>query len=307
MNDKKEKTAMKANRVIWSMTGVCLAAALAGALKWGQTTTIAATTTAPSAPAGMVLIPAGTNSGTGPDMGAYSLTVSAFYMDQHEVTKALWDEVYAWAVKNGYGFTSDGSGKAANHPVQSINWYDAVKWCNARSEKEGRPACYRRGADVYRNGPNDPGVKCDLTAAGYRLPTAVEWEYAARGGLSGKRFPWGDTIDHDKANCLGHPSGLAYDKGYEGYDKRYSTDGNPFTAPVGSFPANGYGLHDMTGNVWEWCWDWSPAAPNAHRMIRGGAWSYSTDYSRVASCSNNLYPESSYWSIGFRSVLTPGK
>ncbi len=75
---------------------------------------------------GMVLIPGGTNSGTDPDFGAYSLTVSSFYMDRYPVTKALWDEVYNWAIANGYSFDNVGSGKAANHPVHTINWYDAV-------------------------------------------------------------------------------------------------------------------------------------------------------------------------------------
>ena len=75
----------------------------------------------------MALIPAGSNSGTDPDTGAYSLKVSAFYMDRYEVTKVLWDEVYAWAVAHGYSFDHTGSGKAANHPVHTVNWYDCVK------------------------------------------------------------------------------------------------------------------------------------------------------------------------------------
>ena len=92
----------------------------------------------PSVPSGMALIPAGTNSGVDPDFGAYSLTVSSFYMDQYEVTKAKWDEVYTWAIARGYGFDNAGLGKAANHPVHTVSWYDVVKWCNARSQRGAR-------------------------------------------------------------------------------------------------------------------------------------------------------------------------
>src|ERR1035437_4086363 len=175
----------------------------------------------------MVLIPSGSNSGTDPDFGAYNLTVSAFYMDSTLVTKAQWDEVYNWAITHGYTFDNNlygegahGQGKAANHPVQTVSWHDCVKWCNARSEKEGRPVSYRVGGNVYR-GVDDNAVTCATNVAGYRLPTDVEFQYAARGGLSGKRFPWGDTIDHNKANYCsiwidGHPY-YSYDTGYDGY------------------------------------------------------------------------------------------
>ncbi len=211
-------------------------------------------------PSGMVLIPAGINSGTDPDIGLYSLTnPTAFYMDATEVTKAKWDEVYAWGATHGYRGLRTGGGKATNHPVQSVNWYDVVKWCNVRSEKEGKTPCYNL---------ND--WSCNFAANGYRLPTNTEWEYAARGGLSGKRFPWGDIIDHTRANYYGTASGFNFDQGYAGYDKRYITEASPHTSPVGSFEANGYGLYDMVGNVWEWCNDVTPSGQS--RSLRGGAW-----------------------------------
>ncbi len=91
-------------------------------------------------PPGMVLIPAGTfdmgdtfNEGASYELPVHAVYVSAFYLGQYEVTKELWDGVYNWSLTNGYAYDNPGSGKAANHPVQSINWYDMVKWCNARS------------------------------------------------------------------------------------------------------------------------------------------------------------------------------
>ena len=126
-------------------------------------------------------------------------------MDKYEVTKTLWDTVYQWATNHDYSFEWGALGKAANHPVHTVTWYDAVKWCNARSEKEGRtPAYYTSAAQttVYRSGEVNVDNTWVKWNAGYRLPTEAEWERAARGGSSAHRFPWADadTITHIRAN-----------------------------------------------------------------------------------------------------------
>jgi formylglycine-generating enzyme required for sulfatase activity len=251
------------------------------------------------ATATIVLIPAGTNSGTDPDFGVYSLTNAlAFYMDATEVTKARWDEVYTWALANGYGFDNAGSGKAANHPVQTVNWYDCAKWCNARSQKEGRTPCYTVGGNVYKTGQSAPD--CNFAANGYRLPRNTEWEYAARGGASGRRFPWSDTdtIQHSRANYRSSSS-YSYDTSpTRGYHPTYSTNSVPYTSPTGSFAANGYGLYDMAGNVWEWCWDTSGSS----RYLRGGSWNYYANDARCGHLLGLASPELSYDFLGFRAV-----
>ena len=215
----------------------------------------------PAIPEGMVVIPAGINSGTNP-LGAgesystdypqtYSLTNgSAFYMDATEVTKEQWDVVYTCATNHSYSFSSPGYSKGTNHPVFWVNWYDCAKWCNARSEMNGLTPCYTVSSNVYKTGESTPD--CDLDAGGYRLPTSDEWEYAARGGLNSKRFPWGDTITHSEANYY---SSSVYD-----YDisptRQYHPDywgiHEPYTSPLGSFAANDYGLYDISGNMSEW-------------------------------------------------------
>ena len=277
-------------------------------------------------PPGMVLIPAGAfTMGDSLDGGEtpISTTVSAFYMDVNEVTLSQWQVVQQWGtLVGGYTDLPAGSGKGATHPVQTVSWYACVKWCNARSEREGKtPVYYTDDAQtlVYRTGDvNVTNVQVKWTANGYRLPTEAEWEKAARGGLAGKRFPWGDTISQKQANYSGDTAGYAYDLGPNGYNAIGSVGGtSPATSPVGSFAANGYGLNDMAGNVLEWCWDWGGtsyaggtdplgAASGSYRVIRGGSWGNIADFARCAY-RNNYNPIYTGNRVGFRAVLPPGQ
>ena len=233
-------------------------------------------------PGGMALIPAGSftmgncmspSEGYPDELPLHTVNVSAFYMDTNLVSYTLWTNVYQWATNHGYSFTNAGSGKAASHPVQTVNWYDMVKWCNARSEKGGLTPCYYTNASqsqmtIYRSGQFDLATNwVNWVANGYRLPTEAEWEKAARGGASGHRFPWSDsdTINWSRANYyayrLSAADGYAYDVNpTEGYNPAGTNGGYPYTTPVGTFAPNGYGLYDMAGNVWQWCWDWYDGA-----------------------------------------------
>ncbi len=257
------------------------------------------------APSGMVEIPAGSNSGTNPLVDGesydtiypsnYFLTVDAFYMDPYEITKAQWDEVYSWATNNNYLFENSGMGEATNHPVHTVDWYDCVKWCNARSEKEGRDPCYTTNGIIYKAAQADPD--CDFGANGYRLATHDEWEYAARGGLVGKRFSWGDMISHSNANYRGR--GASYSLSSEFHPDYYEVGEEPFTSPVGSFSTNGFGLYDMVGNVYERAW----TSNGANRANCSGSWGTDAPNSRVGKQGYAPPDEENIYS-GFRVAVS---
>ena len=283
---------------------------------------------APPPPEGMVKIPEGTNNGTNPlgdgesySVGypeTYSLTVGDFWMSEIEVTNDEMIRVMQWAydhgkltmsstsVKNAQGnqqelldldapecrISWDGSAfglkstKGAGYPCVEVTWYGSAAYCNYRGEMEDRELCY----DLS-------DWSSDLTAKGYRLPTSEEWEYAARGGLSGKRFPWGDTITHSQANYYSDSS-YSYDiSPTREYHPDYDAGGFPYTSPGGTFAVNGYGLRDVSGNVWNWCND----VDGVSRVVRGGSWySYATE----VRCGyvGSTAPHNSVGFFGFRVV-----
>ena len=294
----------------------------------------------PSAPSGFAMIPVGnfvmgdqsvTQEGQSDELPTRTVYVSAFYMAKTEVTKTQWDEVATWAANNGYDITAaGGEGKAGMHPVQNVSWYECVKWCNAKSEMEGRTPVYtyftgtlpNLTIHTYKTGEQSPDVNYNCN--GYRLPTEAEWEKAARGGLIGKRFPWGDTISHSLAN-YNSSSLYSYDiSPTSSYHPIYWDDRDtpgilnlPYTSPVGSFAANGYGLFDMCGNVQEWCYDRygssyygnngntsdpTGASSGSPRVYRGGSWFSFTSHERCAK-RNRLNPTGTNYTIGFRLSL----
>jgi formylglycine-generating enzyme required for sulfatase activity len=272
-------------------------------------------------PAGSFVMGATTNAGHesyADELPQHTVHVSAFCLDRREVTKTQWDAVAGWATNNGYAFSAGcGLGKAGDHPVHTVSWHDCVKWCNARSELAGLAACYTVSGEVYRAGEQVPD--CDSRAGGYRLPTEAEWEKAARGGAANRRFPWGDTseIRHARANYVSHAA-YPYDTSpTRGYHPDFGGGAIPYTSPAGSFAPNGYGLYDMAGNVWEWCWDWyaadyyasslaadpAGAASGSSRVFRSGSWAFLARDCRSArrDCFLPYYRDRD---IGFRAART---
>jgi formylglycine-generating enzyme required for sulfatase activity len=223
--------------------------------------------------------------GRGGDEVQHEVTISKpFYMGKYEVTQKEWVAVMG---------TNPSNFKGDNLPVEQVRWYDAIKYCNALSVKEGLTPAYT----VFGK-----GVTWNGNANGYRLPTEAEWELACRAGTTSP-FYTGNNITTNHAN----------------YDGNYPYNGNTKgvyrgkTWDVGSGTPNPWGLYDMSGNVWEWCWDWygsystssvtDPlgASSGPHRVLRGGSWGSSGQYLR--SAYRGYYtPFLRYDYLGFRLV-----
>jgi formylglycine-generating enzyme required for sulfatase activity len=248
---------------------------------------------------------------------AHKVTISkAFHMGKHEVTvgqfrKFLEAAGYKTDAEKGTGFkgafvVADGKGKLAEdaswrnpyfkqtdeHPVVCVSWNDArafVDWLNATDK--AKPA-----------------------GSTYRLPTEAEWEYACRAGTT-TWYQWGDDPDKGKGWC--NAGDLTVKKTFPDWTVFNWDDGFLYTAPVGSFKANAFGLHDMHGNAWEWCQDWygaykegdqtDPGGPESgvHRVRRGGSWGSDPGALRSA-CRSGPHPELRYGGAGFRLVLSAG-
>jgi len=255
----------------------------------------------------MVQIPGGsfqmgstTNSSEQP---VHTVTLSGFYMGKYEVTQEQW--VAVMGSNPSYFTGSPASGEVQNkRPVERVNWYDALVFCNKLSMREGLSPAYRISGStdpaVWGTVPTSGNSTWDAVqivagSTGYRLPTEAQWEYAARGGNGSP-----GNYTYSGSNTVGN---VAW----------YSDNSGDKTHEVGKRVPNGLGLYDMSGNVWEWCWDWYGSYPSgaqtdpggadsgSDRVLRGGCWYNSAGYTRSAF-RINYYPSIGYYFFGFRLV-----
>jgi subtilisin family serine protease len=244
-------------------------------------------------PARLDLVPGGTL----PALSALgSIDVPTFAMGRYEVTWGLWKQIRDWANQNGYDLSLAVAGCDDDHPVRGIDWFEAVKWCNARTEWENATlgtsyeSAYRLAGATYRIGQPVTAAEIEVLpgTSGYRLPDAPEREYAARGGRlsTGLPYPGGvNAIDlaWHAANSSAATCDLAGGRG---------------TRPVGGLLPNELGLYDLAGNIGEWSGGALTAAP-ARRLVFGGHWD-ATASALLHTALTDAAPDEAGDQIGFR-------
>jgi sulfatase modifying factor 1 len=210
---------------------------------------------------------------------AHPVTVSSFYISRLQVTEEEWKDIHP---------PNPSPRRNRGLPVAQVSWWDAIAYCIKLSQECGFAPCYRL---------HGGRVEIDIHAPGYRLPTEAEWEYAARGGRLTRGYTYSGSNDLDEVGWYKNNSG-----------------GRPHR--VGAKKPNELGIHDMSGNLWEWCWDWyAPYAPGPRRdptgpaegttrVYRGGSWVDFTYACAVAS-RGSRDPGRGYHDIGFRLARSP--
>ena len=233
--------------------------------------------------------------GRAPNEIQRSITLSPFYISRFPITQREFQDMMG---RNPSSF------KGENLPVESVTWWEALEYCNRRSQKE-------RLALVYTIDKDKGTVTWNRSASGYRLPTEAEWEYACRAGTS-TPFNTGIKITSDQANFDGIWKEEVVNE-FGAVTRILRGEYREKTTPVGTFTPNARGLYDMHGNVWEWCWDlFGPYPSGTHtnptgalsgssRILRGGSWNNTAENIRSAH-RIDYDPGSKGYDIGFRVV-----